>query len=97
VAPPVGATPSTAAAALDGVLRSATRPDEEARRALASLAAALEAERFGGDPAGAAVTDDARRVLRALRASAPPGRRVAATLAPRSLVRPSEARSGVGA
>ncbi|ROP78129.1 transglutaminase superfamily protein [Frigoribacterium sp. PhB107] len=97
VAPPAGATPSTAAAALDGVLRSATRPDEEARRALASLSAALEAERFGGDPAGAVVADDARRVLRALRASSPPGRRVAATLAPRSLVRPSEARSGVGA
>jgi transglutaminase-like putative cysteine protease len=97
VAPPSGATPAVAAVALDSVLASAATPDEEARRALASLAGALEAERFGGDPAGDAVAGDARRVLRALRASSPPGRRVAAVLAPRSLVASTEARSRAGA
>jgi transglutaminase-like putative cysteine protease len=97
VAPPSGATPAVAAVALDSVLASAATPDEEARRALASLAGALEAERFGGDPAGDAVAGDARRVLRALRASSSPGRRVAAVLAPRSLVAITEARSRAGA
>jgi len=97
LAPPAGATPAVAAGVLDGVLASAATPDEEARRALASLAAALEAERFGGDPAGDEVADDARRVLKGLRASSSPGRRVAAVLAPRSLVATTEARSRAGA
>ena len=97
LAPPSGATPASGAAALDEVLRSAPRPDEEARVALASLAAALEGERFGADPAGGHVAADARRVLRGLRASSSPGRRAAALLAPRSLVATTEARRAAGA
>ncbi|WP_157490032.1 transglutaminaseTgpA domain-containing protein [Frigoribacterium sp. Leaf186] len=67
---------------------------QEARVATSALLDALQAERFGAQPAAGRVQADARRVIDGLRASSSPGQRVAATIAPRSLVGGTEATSG---
>jgi len=67
---------------------------QEARVATTALLDALQAERFGAEPAARRVQADARRVIDGLRASSSLGERVAATIAPRSLVGGTEATSG---
>jgi transglutaminase-like putative cysteine protease len=81
---------------VDGTAPGAARSvrAREARVAAVALLDALQAERFGAEPAARRVQADARRVIDGLRASSSPGQRVTATIAPRSLVGRTEAPSG---
>lgn len=81
------ATPQRAAAVLSALIGG------EGAASLDSLRAAVEAERFGGDPAGEEVTLAARGVLQGLRSHASALARAHAALAPRSLFGPQRARS----
>ncbi|MBD8141911.1 hypothetical protein IFT36_15305, partial [Frigoribacterium sp. CFBP 13605] len=85
-----GAAATTSHAPSTG--RTATA--REARAASVALLDALQAERFGAEPAARQVQADARRVIAGLRASSSVGQRLTATIAPRSLVRGTEAASG---
>jgi hypothetical protein len=85
-----GAVTGTATAPSSG----RTSRAEEARVASVALLDALQAERFGAEPAARQVQADARRVIDGLRASSSVGQRVVATIAPRSLVGGTEAASG---
>ncbi|MBD8485154.1 transglutaminase domain-containing protein [Frigoribacterium sp. CFBP 8759] len=71
-----------------------TATAQEARAASVALLDALQAERFGAEPAARQVQADARRVIAGLRASSSVGQRLTATIAPRSLVGGTEAASG---
>lgn len=79
----VGVDPAATPQVTGALLRR--RLDGSAGVALDSLLAGTEAERFGGRPADDRVHDDAREVVRGLRASSSGVSRVAATVAPRSL------------